>query len=487
MELSIPILPILRIVAKLNTCYSELDDVSEKISEANSAGIAPACRLGSVARAAVADGAYVQSLQDASKVHPAHGERDAHRIFQKYWLSLRVQDMVKYLLQKHPENLLGGECLVEGKSARLYRIHPAMSESLWPFVSPSVALAAHWSLALGPWATLKSLGGPFAPSPQTKQVPLDFGIEVKYDDLMQDFMDRFQEKRTNYDIWGTWILLSALYALPLILLSFCLPRLRKDLLKLKAWVLRHVRALEVFFYLLSIASNALSLAPLAGRPLGRLAGVLFGVGGALGEFGDETTWQTRAGRLALSASFQGLLWASVALSHEDPMAGLCAMLGLLAVLSSLLAHVTDDESEGDELRRWVTCLAVASILVLVISQATLRSVWYMALGGICCGHLTTLSAFFLLSLGPSDMLRQMMIVGTIIACILVGLIFGVPSLTNSATCSLLLWFWAKCLEAPWGNWLFKVFISVALLQIIRQHPNLLLEILNPTNLYAVLE
>ena len=51
---------------------------------------APACRLGSVARAAVADGAYVQSLQDASKVHPAHGERDAHRIFQKYWLSLRV-------------------------------------------------------------------------------------------------------------------------------------------------------------------------------------------------------------------------------------------------------------------------------------------------------------------------------------------------------------------------------------------------------------
>ena len=47
------------------------------------------------------------------------------------------------------------------------------------------------------------------------------------------------------------------------------------------------KALEVFFYLLSIASNALSLAPLAGRPLGRLAGVLFGVGGALGEFGDE--------------------------------------------------------------------------------------------------------------------------------------------------------------------------------------------------------
>eukprot|EP00913_Durusdinium_trenchii_P019721 g18539.t1 len=154
-----------------------------------------------------------------------------------------VQDMVKYLLQKHPENLLGGECLVEGPRR--------------------------------------------------------------------------------------------------ILLSFCLPRLRKDLLKLKAWVLRHVRALEVFFYLLSIASNALSLAPLAGRPLGRLAGVLFGVGGALGEFGDEA-------------------------------------------------------GAGDELRRWVTCLAVASILVLVISQATLRSVWYMALAS-----LTQPLALFFSGFGPS--------------------------------------------------------------------------------------
>ena len=43
-----------------------------------------------MARAAVADGANVESLRDASKVHPSHGERDAHRIFQKYWLSLKV-------------------------------------------------------------------------------------------------------------------------------------------------------------------------------------------------------------------------------------------------------------------------------------------------------------------------------------------------------------------------------------------------------------
>ena len=51
---------------------------------------APACRLGSLARAAVEDGAGPQSLRDAAKVHHSHGERDAHRIFNKYWMSLRV-------------------------------------------------------------------------------------------------------------------------------------------------------------------------------------------------------------------------------------------------------------------------------------------------------------------------------------------------------------------------------------------------------------
>lgn len=52
---------------------------------------APACRLGSLARAVVADTASdVGGLRDASKVHPTHGERDAHRVLNKYWLSLRV-------------------------------------------------------------------------------------------------------------------------------------------------------------------------------------------------------------------------------------------------------------------------------------------------------------------------------------------------------------------------------------------------------------
>ena len=52
---------------------------------------APANRLGTLARAVHADGATgIHSLAAASKVHPTHGERDAHRLFRRYWLSLRV-------------------------------------------------------------------------------------------------------------------------------------------------------------------------------------------------------------------------------------------------------------------------------------------------------------------------------------------------------------------------------------------------------------
>lgn len=52
---------------------------------------APACRLGTLARAAVSDGAdNVASLREAAKVHPTHGERDAHRILNKFMLTLRV-------------------------------------------------------------------------------------------------------------------------------------------------------------------------------------------------------------------------------------------------------------------------------------------------------------------------------------------------------------------------------------------------------------
>ena len=52
---------------------------------------APACRLGKMARASIDDGATSGSLDAASRVHYSHGERDARRVFQRFWLSLKVR------------------------------------------------------------------------------------------------------------------------------------------------------------------------------------------------------------------------------------------------------------------------------------------------------------------------------------------------------------------------------------------------------------
>ena len=51
---------------------------------------APARKLGSMARACVADGSKNVGLYNAANQNPKNSERDAHRLFAKYWLSLKV-------------------------------------------------------------------------------------------------------------------------------------------------------------------------------------------------------------------------------------------------------------------------------------------------------------------------------------------------------------------------------------------------------------
>eukprot|EP00434_Breviolum_minutum_P026448 symbB.v1.2.023383.t2/scaffold2106.1/size89218/2 len=105
----------------------------------------------------------------------------------------------------------------------------------------------------------------------------------------------------------------------------------------------------------------------------------------------------------------------------------------------------------------------------------------MTLGAMCCGHIVGLVAMLLLSLGQSQTRssfgRQGAVIGTFSCSILLGLILDAPSLISGGGSGLLFWFWLKCLEAPWANTMFKVFITVGLVAVIRQNPDLILETL----------
>ena len=92
---------------------------------------APAAILGESAAAAIKDGLKSSSMQAAAKVDKSHSERNAHRLFNQFGLSLRVKisellvpgssscddvsipyikvsDYATYLLNKYPQLLLGG-------------------------------------------------------------------------------------------------------------------------------------------------------------------------------------------------------------------------------------------------------------------------------------------------------------------------------------------------------------------------------------------
>ncbi|CAE7445117.1 unnamed protein product [Symbiodinium natans] len=92
---------------------------------------APACIIGEIATAVVSDGSQAQSLRDAAKVDKHHSERNAHRLFNRYGLALKVPistlsvpessgqdeisipylkvtDYLQVLLNKYEEVLLGG-------------------------------------------------------------------------------------------------------------------------------------------------------------------------------------------------------------------------------------------------------------------------------------------------------------------------------------------------------------------------------------------
>ena len=88
----------LRVPGPWQTCVSYL--LMESLQQNNTLGFgfeirlgpaqAPARQLGTMARACLADGSRNAALFSAAQQKPKNSERDAHNIFKRYWLSLRV-------------------------------------------------------------------------------------------------------------------------------------------------------------------------------------------------------------------------------------------------------------------------------------------------------------------------------------------------------------------------------------------------------------
>jgi len=390
----------------------------------------------------------------------------------------------------------------------------------WHLLVPSVAVAGHWYLVATPkpffevFETVRNITGLEPVQKECGNVENRFATkEIDFDDLMAEFNDRFQSKRTIYDRVGTYALLVAFYAFPLLLLSSYLPWLSFH--SFLAWLTRHSQPLEVLGYLASFLCGVIARnLEVSGQMWGRNAAGLFVVShvafGTLRQRNDcgERVWLEwlRACNSALSpgffsASLHALVWAAAARVHQDAMAGFLTMVAFACSLLWLWSELDpftdtfDSESAKDAtphdalILMWTLSkrLALVSVFIMLVSQLAFRELRYMTLGAMCCGHIVGLLAMLLLSLGQSQTRssfgRQGAVIGTFSCSILLGLILDAPSLISGGGSGLLFWFWLKCLEAPWANTMFKVFITVGLVAVIRQNPDLILEIMNPKNLY----
>ncbi|CAE7787053.1 unnamed protein product [Symbiodinium sp. CCMP2592] len=121
--------------------YTQLDESCDRLIQCQTDGVVDgyddelsACIVGEVSQAAISDGARIGSLRDGAKIDKNHSERNAHRLFNKYGLALRIPisslevpatagsggqdhasvphlrltDMLGHLLNHHEEVLFGG-------------------------------------------------------------------------------------------------------------------------------------------------------------------------------------------------------------------------------------------------------------------------------------------------------------------------------------------------------------------------------------------
>lgn len=183
---------------------------------------------------------------------------------------------------------------------------------------------------------------------------------------------------------------------------------------------------------------------------------------------------------------------------KDALAGVAATIAFHGTCMALLAEFDTDANDADEqwwleengkdrwsiVHRLASRAAMASLFLMALALAMSTRLGPFMPGAILGGHVTLQVAALALALGPTTAMRQVAVLSLFGLSAILGLMLESVSLSNSGTLFLLLWFLAKCYETSWANPMFKVFMTLVAMQVVGTNPGLLLEILNPVNLYA---
>jgi len=190
----------------------------------------------------------------------------------------------------------------------------------------------------------------------------------------------------------------------------------------------------------------------------------------------------------------------LAVIHASRLVGFLAVLAIYGALGFVFLAFGMGFLIGFNGANALHRCVVASVILMVgltalrVSGLDPSYVRPFALGGMCLGNIMYFLAVLILSSkwhGDRDtyVLRQAAMLVSLIAAILLGSVYAIPAMTNTACTFLVLWLMEKELEVDWASCTVVVaffnFVALFLASLwLHQHPQYILSMFDSSGMYT---
>eukprot|EP00746_Dinoflagellata_sp_MGD_P078416 gnl/MRDRNA2_/MRDRNA2_31362_c0_seq2.p1 gnl/MRDRNA2_/MRDRNA2_31362_c0~~gnl/MRDRNA2_/MRDRNA2_31362_c0_seq2.p1 ORF type:complete len:456 (+),score=41.66 gnl/MRDRNA2_/MRDRNA2_31362_c0_seq2:111-1478(+) len=206
--------------------------------------------------------------------------------------------------------------------------------------------------------------------------------------------------------------------------------------------------------------------------------------------------------MAVTNSLLAATLAPLALIHDSRLIGFLTILAVYGALGFVCGAFGLGYYIGFAGEEAITRCITASVLLIVtfttlrICAADLTFMRPFATGAMCLGNVMYFLGLLIWSSksrsyreAPPYVARQAIMIGSLLIALLVGNVFSLNSMSNTATTFLVLWLMEKELEVRWSgfgvvvlfaNFVFLYFIS----HYLHTHPEHIVSLFDPTGLYV---
>lgn len=203
--------------------------------------------------------------------------------------------------------------------------------------------------------------------------------------------------------------------------------------------------------------------------------------------------------MMLTNGLLALALAPIAISHDSKLIGFIAVLAVYGAMGFMFCAFGFGFLIGFEGRvAAVRCLASSVLLVVLFTGLRIAGVESSYLrpfstGAMCLGNVMFFLAMLILSntwrVNKWYVAINAAMLGTLLLAMLIGNVYALPSMSNTATVFFVLWVMEKELEVRWGGFgivvLFLNFVALYFIaHYLHTHPDLVMSVFDPQGLYV---